>query len=53
MLLENIPSAENYEISYMHRETVHNIIVSNKADMIITISIDGHIKFWRKVFHLV
>lgn len=37
----------------MHREIIHNIIISNKADMIITFSIDGHIKFWKKVFHLV
>jgi hypothetical protein len=37
----------------MHRDIVNNIIVSNKADVIITFSIDGHIKFWKKVFLLV
>ena len=37
----------------MHKDTVNNIIVSSKVDMIITFSIDGHIKFWKKVFHLV
>jgi peptidylprolyl isomerase domain and WD repeat-containing protein 1 len=37
----------------MHRDIVNNIIVSEKSDMIITCSIDGHIKFWKKVFHLI
>lgn len=37
----------------MHRDIVNNILVSTKTDMIITFSIDGHIKFWKKVFHLV
>lgn len=37
----------------MHKDVVNNIIVSTKADMIITFSVDGHIKFWKKVFHLV
>lgn len=37
----------------MHRDTVNNIVVSTKTDMIITFSIDGHIKFWKKVFHLI
>lgn len=37
----------------MHRDTVNNVVVSTKTNMIITFSIDGHIKFWRKVFHLI
>lgn len=37
----------------MHKDTINNVIVSPKVDMIITFSIDGHIKFWKKVFHLV
>lgn len=37
----------------MHRDIVNNILVSSKTDTIITFSIDGHIKFWKKVFHLV
>jgi peptidylprolyl isomerase domain and WD repeat-containing protein 1 len=37
----------------MHREIVNNIIVSSKVDVVITFSLDGHIKFWKKVFHLV
>ena len=53
MVLENIPTSENYEISYMHRDTVNNILVASKAEYIITFSIDGHVKFWKKAFHLV
>jgi peptidylprolyl isomerase domain and WD repeat-containing protein 1 len=37
----------------MHRETINNVISSPKTDFIITFSIDGHIKFWKKVFSLV
>lgn len=37
----------------MHRDVITNIITSNKVDMIITLSIDGHVKFWKKVFILV
>lgn len=37
----------------MHKDTITNIITSNKTDFIITFSLDGHIKFWRKVFFLI
>jgi hypothetical protein len=37
----------------MHRDVINNIIVSNKKNVIITVSIDGHIKFWKKVFNLI
>lgn len=37
----------------MHKELIQNIIASAKTDTIITISVDGHIKFWKKVYHLV
>lgn len=29
------------------------VFASPITDFIITISLDGHIKFWRKVFHLI
>ncbi len=32
---------------------MNNILTSTKQNLIITSSIDGHIKFWRKVFCLV
>ena len=37
----------------MHKDVVNNILISSKRDLIITISIDGHVKFWEKVFQLV
>lgn len=46
--LENLPNAESYEKSYMHRDVITHL-VSTKTDFIITGSIDGHIKFWKKV----
>ncbi len=53
LVLDNLPSADNYELSYMHREVITNVLTSTKQNLIITSSIDGHIKFWRKVFLLV
>lgn len=37
----------------MHRELINNVICTAKNEYVITFSIDGHIKFWRKVYHLV
>ncbi|KAG2449525.1 hypothetical protein HYH02_005667 [Chlamydomonas schloesseri] len=45
--LEVLPSAAMYERSYMHRDTVNNVAVTS-TDFIITTSIDGFIKFWKK-----
>ncbi len=53
MLLDNMPTSDLYEISFMHKETINNVVASPKADFIITVSIDGHIKFWKKVFQVV
>ncbi len=46
--LENLPSGENYEKSFMHRDIVTHVSVT-KSDFIITASQDGHIKFWKKL----
>nr|XP_022312893.1 peptidylprolyl isomerase domain and WD repeat-containing protein 1-like [Crassostrea virginica] len=45
--LDNLPNAEGYEKSYMHRDVVTHIAVS-KYDFIVTASCDGHVKFWKK-----
>lgn len=37
----------------MHRDTINNVLASNRQNLIITSSIDGHIKFWKKVFSLI
>jgi len=47
-LLDNLPAAERYERSYMHRDAVHFVHCTNRTFFIITASIDGHIKFWKK-----
>lgn len=45
--LDRLPSGENYERSFMHRDTVTHVAVT-VTDFIITASQDGHIKFWKK-----
>lgn len=48
LYLDNLPSAESYERSYMHRDTITHTAVT-PTDFIITASCDGHIKFWKKL----
>lgn len=48
LFISNIPTAEMYERSYMHRDTVTHTLVANKVDFIITASAEGRIKFWKK-----
>ncbi|KXJ16664.1 peptidylprolyl isomerase domain and WD repeat-containing protein 1 [Exaiptasia diaphana] len=45
--LANLPSAESYERSYMHRDVITHI-ATTRSDFLITASCDGHIKFWIK-----
>ncbi|PNF14619.1 hypothetical protein B7P43_G12115, partial [Cryptotermes secundus] len=52
LYLENLPNAESYERSYMHRDVITHIVVT-KTDFIITGSCDGHIKFWKKLEELI
>ncbi|KAI8372788.1 peptidyl-prolyl cis-trans isomerase cyp15 [Radiomyces spectabilis] len=47
LYLANIPSADMYEKSYMHRDVLNQVAVT-KSDFIITTSVDGHLKFWKK-----
>ncbi|XP_052743857.1 peptidylprolyl isomerase domain and WD repeat-containing protein 1 [Bicyclus anynana] len=47
LYLENLPSSETYEKSYMHRDVVTHVVVT-KTDFVITASQDGHLKFWKK-----
>ena len=46
--LDNLPKCEAYEISYMHRDVVSFLVVT-KNNFIVTASVDGHVKFWKKV----
>ena len=43
-----MPSANRYERSYMHKDTVSHILVSHRYDFIFTASTDGFLKFWKK-----
>ncbi|XP_065674535.1 peptidylprolyl isomerase domain and WD repeat-containing protein 1 isoform X2 [Hydra vulgaris] len=45
--LKNLPSCDNYEKSYMHRDVVTHVEVTTN-NFIITASMDGHVKFWKK-----
>ncbi|XP_017837331.1 peptidylprolyl isomerase domain and WD repeat-containing protein 1 isoform X2 [Drosophila busckii] len=46
--LENLPNAESYERSYMHRDVITHLVCT-KTEFLITASLDGHIKFWKKM----
>lgn len=46
-LLKNLPDAELYEKSYMHRDKITHVVTIN--NLIITASIDGNVKVWKKV----
>lgn len=45
--LENIPSSDFYEKSYMHRDTI-NFVALSKTNFILTASADGNLKMWSK-----
>ena len=53
VILENLPCADLYERSYMHKENLIIVLASSKSNYIITVSIDGHVKLWRKIFRLI
>lgn len=47
VFIQNIPSCEAYERSYMHQELLNHVYVT-KSQFLITTSSDGVIKFWKK-----
>lgn len=49
LYLDNLPSSSYYEHSFMHRDVVTHVAVSKKTEFIITASMDGHVKFWKKM----
>ena len=48
--LRNLPSAQMYEKSYMHRDAVSHVLSCSTAtsDFFVSASRDGHVKFWKK-----
>ncbi|KAI0695992.1 hypothetical protein BC835DRAFT_1272557 [Cytidiella melzeri] len=47
LYLDRLPSADRYWKSFMHRDVI-NFVVMTKTDFLITTSIDGHLKLWKK-----
>ncbi|KAL8426020.1 hypothetical protein Efla_001938 [Eimeria flavescens] len=46
LLLQQLPTADKYSRSFMHREQVTFVVASPAHDFIISGSSDGHVKFW-------
>ncbi|GMK55580.1 hypothetical protein CspeluHIS016_0206360 [Cutaneotrichosporon spelunceum] len=47
LYLEHLPDADRYYKSFMHRDTL-NYVAMTKTGYLITTSIDGHLKIWKK-----
>ncbi|KAF5382738.1 hypothetical protein D9615_002870 [Tricholomella constricta] len=47
LYLEHLPDTDQYYKSFMHRDTI-NFSVVTKTDFLITTSVDGHLKLWKK-----
>ncbi|KAG6855549.1 hypothetical protein H0H87_001249 [Tephrocybe sp. NHM501043] len=47
LYLDHLPDTDQYYKSFMHRETI-NFCVVTKTDFLITTSVDGHLKLWKK-----
>ncbi|KAJ7935674.1 hypothetical protein B0H13DRAFT_1949159 [Mycena leptocephala] len=47
LYLEHLPNADQYHKSFMHLDVI-NFCVVTKTDFLITTSIDGHLKLWKK-----
>ncbi|KAF8133869.1 hypothetical protein EV363DRAFT_1430397 [Boletus edulis] len=47
LYLDHLPNADQYYQSFMHRDAL-NFCVITKTDFLITTSIDGHLKLWKK-----
>ena len=46
--LDRLPSSTRYTKSFMHRDTLAYVTVTPFTDFIITTSVDGVVKFWKK-----
>ncbi|TFK40808.1 hypothetical protein BDQ12DRAFT_734001 [Crucibulum laeve] len=47
LYLEHLPDTDQYYKSFMHRDVI-NFVVVTKTDFLITTSVDGHMKLWKK-----
>ncbi|GAC95792.1 hypothetical protein PHSY_003368 [Pseudozyma hubeiensis SY62] len=46
--LAALPSSDRYFKSLMHRDTVNSVTVTPRSNFVITTSVDGWVKFWKK-----
>ena len=46
--LDQLPSSTRYTKSFMHRDALSYVTVTPFTDFIITTSVDGVVKFWKK-----
>src|SRR5208282_5072218 len=46
--LDRLPSSARYTKSFMHRDTLSYVTVTPFTDFVITTSVDGIVKFWKK-----
>ncbi|EIW81070.1 hypothetical protein CONPUDRAFT_165295 [Coniophora puteana RWD-64-598 SS2] len=47
LYLDHLPDAEQYYQSFMHRDAI-NFCVMTRTEFLVTTSIDGHLKIWKK-----
>mmetsp|Transcript_12056 Transcript_12056/g.25679 ORF Transcript_12056/g.25679 Transcript_12056/m.25679 type:complete len:754 (+) Transcript_12056:308-2569(+) len=47
-LLQDVPTTQHYQVSYMHRQTVTHVCTSLRHGYVITGSTDGVVKFWKR-----
>lgn len=47
-LEQALPDSPHYERSFMHRDTISCIKFSRPTNFLLSASIDGHVKFWKK-----
>ncbi|KAJ3107107.1 hypothetical protein HDU97_004800 [Phlyctochytrium planicorne] len=48
LYLQNLPTSDMYERSLMHTDVINFVEVASKTDFIMTTSVNGHVKFWKK-----
>lgn len=47
--LEALPRSAQYAQSFMHRDALVSVLVAaHPVDFVVTASVDGHVKFWKK-----
>jgi peptidylprolyl isomerase domain and WD repeat-containing protein 1 len=46
--LDQLPTSLRYTKSFMHRDSMANVTVTPTTDFVITTSVDGVVKFWKK-----